>query len=208
MIKNILFDFDGVIMDSMPVRDFGFREIFKGFDEQLVEKLIEYHNINGGLSRFVKIKYFYEELLGRSIENLEINEYANRFSEIMMEELIKKKYLIEESVEFIKSNSNNYKLHIVSGSEEKELNYLCRMQGLADHFITIEGSPTPKNVLVKKYIRKNMDTAEKKTILIGDSINDYEACQDNNIAFYGFNNPELRDFSKMYIDTFKKAELT
>ena len=27
MIKNILWDFDGVILDSMPVREYGFRKI-------------------------------------------------------------------------------------------------------------------------------------------------------------------------------------
>ncbi len=32
-------------------------------DNDLVDKLIDYHELNGGLSRFVKIKYFYEKLL-------------------------------------------------------------------------------------------------------------------------------------------------
>lgn len=56
--KNILWDFDGVILDSLAVRDYGFREIFKDFDKAAVEKLIEYHSINSGLSRFHKIRYF------------------------------------------------------------------------------------------------------------------------------------------------------
>ena len=30
-IKTILWDFDGVILDSMAVRDWGFKEIFKDF---------------------------------------------------------------------------------------------------------------------------------------------------------------------------------
>ena len=60
MIKNILFDFDGVIIDSMPIRENGFRLIFKDFDTNLVDKLIDYHNQNGGLSRYAKIKYFFE----------------------------------------------------------------------------------------------------------------------------------------------------
>ncbi|EIB46266.1 hypothetical protein cje146_07665 [Campylobacter jejuni subsp. jejuni 2008-894] len=29
MIKNILWDFDGVIVDSLTIRDYGFREILK-----------------------------------------------------------------------------------------------------------------------------------------------------------------------------------
>ena len=67
MIKTILWDFDGVILDSMKVRDWGFEEIFKKYNRKLVDQLLYYHRINGGLSRYVKIRYFFEELLGQSI---------------------------------------------------------------------------------------------------------------------------------------------
>ena len=40
--------------------------IFKEFDSKLVDKLIEFHELNGGLSRFVKIRFFFEELLNES----------------------------------------------------------------------------------------------------------------------------------------------
>lgn len=39
MIKNILFDFDGVILDSMPIRSYGFREILKDYDGNLVNRI-------------------------------------------------------------------------------------------------------------------------------------------------------------------------
>ncbi len=58
MIKNILWDFDGVIIDSMPIREYGFRQIFKDFSNDLVEQLVRYHHLNGGLSRYHKIKFF------------------------------------------------------------------------------------------------------------------------------------------------------
>jgi hypothetical protein len=44
-----------------------------------------------------------------------------------------------------------------------------------------------------------------ETILIGDSINDYEAAKVNNIDFYGFNNKELINYSKTYIDNFENV---
>lgn len=40
MISNILWDFDGVIIDSLTIRDYGFREIFRSFDNEDIEKLI------------------------------------------------------------------------------------------------------------------------------------------------------------------------
>ena len=101
MKKTILWDFDGVILDSMEVRDFGFREIFKKFKKEHVSQLIDYHRINGGLSRYVKIRYFFEDIMHESIEADEVMKYAINFSEIMRKELTNPKNLISESVSFI-----------------------------------------------------------------------------------------------------------
>lgn len=201
MIKNILWDFDGVIIDSLAVRDYGFREIFKDFDKVLVEKLIEYHSINGGLSRFHKIRYFFNEILKKDIDDKEVKAYADRFSLIMREELVKSKYLILDSVNFIKENYKKYNFHIVSGSEHDELNFLCQKLQINHYFHSINGSPTTKIELVKNLLIKE-SYKKSETILIGDSINDYEAAKENNIAFYGYNNKTLKDVSREYINSF------
>jgi HAD superfamily hydrolase (TIGR01549 family) len=190
MIKTILWDFDGVILDSMPIREYGFREIFKEFDTTLVNKLLEYHNQNGGLSRYVKIRYFYEKLLARSITNDEINKIANYFSIIMKQQLVNKKYLIEEIVEFIKNNYQKYNFYIVSGSDQSELRFLCKELDIEQYFISVYGSPIHKNDLVKNILDKE-NYNKNETILIGDSINDYEASNINGINFYGYNNKKL-----------------
>lgn len=203
MIKNILWDFDGVILDSMPVRDYGFRKIFESYTEELVEEFIKYHRINGGLSRFHKIEYFYNTLLNKEISTEQIQEYANKFTIIMKKQLINKKYLIQDSVDFIKSNHKNYNFHIVSGSEHQELNYLCEKLDLSDYFLSINGSPTPKNDLVKNLLEQEQYNKEE-TILIGDSINDYEAAIKNGISFYGFNNEELREKSVIYLESYER----
>lgn len=202
-ISVIIFDFDGVIIDSMEVRDYGFREIFKDYPNDKVEELINYHRVNGGLSRFHKIKYFYENIINKDIDEEKIIAYAKQFSEIMREELIKDKYLIDDCVEFIIKNSNKYELHIASGSEEKELRYLCNKLGIEDNFISINGSPTNKNELVKNIIKKS-NYQNEKIVMIGDSINDYEAANANNIKFVGYNNEELKILDEIYLETFKQ----
>ncbi len=202
MIKNILWDFDGVILDSMPIRDYGFRKIFEEFDKNSIEELIKYHRLNGGLSRFHKIMYFYNTLLKKEISENKIQEYADKFTVIMKEQLANKKYLIQDSIDFIKSNHKNYNFHIVSGSEHHELNYLCQKLDLVDYFLSINGSPTPKKDLVKNLLEKEKYKKEE-TILIGDSVNDFDAANVNAIDFYGFNNKELRKKSKVYIDCYE-----
>ena len=197
-MKNILFDFDGVILDSMPIRDSGFRKIFEKFDNNLIEKLLIYHNKNGGLSRYVKIKYFYNELLDKEITEKEINIYADNFSEIMRKELVKKQYLIVSTLVFIQEIFKKYNLHIVSGSDEKELRFLCQKLKISCYFKSIHGSPVHKNLLVKNLL-KNNHYAAQETVLIGDSINDYEAARANEINFFGFNNIDLAKISDKYI---------
>ena len=200
MIKTIFWDFDGVILDSMPIRDFGFAKIFEEFDKELVDKLLEYHTLNGGLSRYVKIRYFYNILLKKDVSDEKVQELADKFSTIMKAELTNKKYLIGETVDFIEKNYKNYNFHIVSGSDEKELNYLCKELELSQYFKTIEGSPTCKNDLVKNILQK-YSYNPKECILIGDSINDYEAANINGIKFYGYNNEELRSLDEYIEDS-------
>lgn len=202
VFNNILWDFDGVILDSMKIRDWGFREIFKDFNDDKVDKLINYHRENGGLSRYVKIRYFYENILGISIEQEKVLSYANEFSILMKVRLTDKSNLIVDSVNFIKKNFNKFNFHIVSGSDQKELIFLCSELGLSDFFLSIHGSPTAKKILVRDLI-KNNDYDRSKTILIGDSINDYEAAEDNDISFFGYNNLDIKNNHTYYIDSFK-----
>ncbi len=199
--KTILWDFDGVILDSMKIRDEGFYAIFNNHPLELVEKLMAFHHQNGGLSRYVKIRYFYNELLGKTISDEKVNKLATQFSEVMLKKLVNPELIIHDSVDFIKENHTNYNFHIVSGSDGKELNVLCEKLGLSKYFKDINGSPTPKIILVEN-ILKEYNYSLNETILIGDSINDYEAAVENNIAFYGYNNRKLTSLGN-YIDTFK-----
>ncbi|MDA9640221.1 HAD hydrolase-like protein [Flavobacteriaceae bacterium] len=198
-MKNILWDFDGVILSSMHIRDWGFREIFKTFKKEDVQKLLDYHNLNGGLSRYVKIRYFYEEILKREITKEEVLKYASSFSLIMKKELVNPNNLIQDSLIFIQENYKKYNFHIVSGSDQKELKFLCETLGISKYFLSINGSPTPKNVLVNNLLEKESYN-KIDTCLIGDSINDRDAANVNGIKFIGYNNLTLN--KGLYIKTF------
>ena len=200
-MRTILWDFDGVILDSMKIRDKGFEIIFKNFEKSKVDQLLEYHRINGGLSRYVKIKYFYNEILGKEISDEKVLEYASNFSKVMRARLIDPNNLIEESVTFIKNNYKKYNFHIVSGSDQKELRFLCKELQVDRYFISIYGSPTPKNDLVSNVLQQ-FDYNKNNTCLIGDSINDFEAADKNKIKFYGYNNLLLKEVHS-YVDDFK-----
>jgi phosphoglycolate phosphatase-like HAD superfamily hydrolase len=199
--KVILWDFDGVIMDSMPIRGRGFEEVLKEYPQDQVAELMAFHEYNGGLSRYVKFRYFFEKIRGEQITEEQVLALADKFSEIMLSLLLDEKLLIMDSVNFIKQNADNYEMHIVSGSDGNELCQICEGLQLAQYFKSINGSPTPKNELVRQVIANNHYEKHEVT-LIGDSVNDQEAAQHNDIALFGYNNKDLN--SNNYIDSFSE----
>jgi len=203
MIKNIIFDFDGVILDSIPVKTEAFRKLFKDFLKENVDELIEYHIQNGGISRYKKIEYFFTKILNKSITNEDVLKYAEKYSQITKEELAQMKYLIKDTLDFIKQNFKKYNMHIASGADEEDLKYICNKLDLKKYFLSINGSPKVKSEIVKDILDNNSYKKEE-TILIGDSINDYEASYSNKIEFYGYNNKTLM-IDNNYIETFKRS---
>lgn len=189
-IKTIFWDFDGVILNSNEVRDMGFEELFKEYTKEQVAALMDFHRTNGGWSRYVKIRYFYEEVLGKSITEEEVNLLAGEFSVIMKKKLVDPSLLIQETVDFIKNNAENYTMYITSGSDQTELRYLCAELGLASYFKSIHGSPKAKIKWVEELIDENQ-LNKQECVLVGDSINDWEAADKNGIYFMGYNNPAV-----------------
>jgi phosphoglycolate phosphatase-like HAD superfamily hydrolase len=199
--KVILWDFDGVLMNSNSVRDLGFMKVLEDYPKHQVEALMTFHKQNGGLSRYVKFRHFFEQIRGESITEEAVQQLAKRFSVIMRELLFDKALLIDDSINFVRENHTKFKMHIVSGSDGTELNALCEFLGIHSHFISIHGSPTPKNQLVEQLL-SNYKYSVSDCVLIGDSVNDLEAASVNDIAFFGYNNTSLNSMSKRYIDQF------
>lgn len=201
----IFWDFDGVILNSMVVRDQGFVEVLKDYDDRDVEELLAFHRKNGGLSRYVKFTHFFENIIeDQSFGGKDLKFYTDEFSRIMKKLLTNPELLISDSVDFIKRcHSEGIPMHIVSGSDGNELRYLCAELGIASYFLSINGSPTPKTDLVSNVLDE-YKYAAKECVLIGDSINDYDAAEKNGLRFKGYNNEDLRKFGS-YIDSFNNS---
>jgi len=202
--STIFWDFDGVILSSDKVRTEGFKYIFDSYSKKYIDKLIDYHIINGGLSRYEKIEYFSQKILDKKLNDEEKKQYAQSYGNYCRERLCDKKLLIKSSISFIKENHKNFHFHLVSASDEKELIYLCSNLDIKKYFKSISGSPVNKIENIKKLLKSN-NYSESSCCLIGDSINDKFAATKNRISFFGFNNKQLIKDSK-YIHTFESLQ--
>jgi phosphoglycolate phosphatase-like HAD superfamily hydrolase len=199
--RTILWDFDGVLMDSMPVRDRGFEIVLANYPAADLERLLHYHRQNGGLSRYVKFRYFFEVIRNEPVTDGQVLELAARFSDVMRRELVNEQLLIQNSIEFVKREHTNFNMHVVSGSDQEELRYLCATLKLDGYFRSIHGSPKSKKDWVAELIQLH-NYERNQTLLIGDSRNDWEAADHSGIDFMGYNNKALQGMGNGYIEHF------
>ena len=92
------------------------------------------------------------EIRKESISEEEITILADSFSKVMLDNLLNPDVLILDSVNFIRNNYMNYDMHVVSGSDQKELRTICDHLGLSEYFKSIHGSPTTKIELIRKLL--------------------------------------------------------
>ena len=59
----IIFDFDGVLVDSVEIKTNAFAFIYKEYGDDIVDKVIYHHRLNGGMSRYKKFEYYHDTLL-------------------------------------------------------------------------------------------------------------------------------------------------
>lgn len=193
MIKNIILDFDGVILESNSVKIAGFYELFKEFGEEKAYFISSYFGSNAGLSRYDIIKFFFKTYNNEEIDEDKLLYYANKYSEI-----VKTKVVLSDFVpgckEFIENNID-YNLYIVSSSDEKDLKFICNKIEISSYFDAILGSPVKKEINIKN-ILNYYKLDKNETIYIGDSLNDYHATIKNKLTFIG-RNSGVYDFNKI-----------
>jgi len=180
VLKAIVLDFDGVILESVDIKTRAFRELFKNYPEH-VDDIAAYHLKNGGMSRFKKFAYIYSEILKKPLYEDEIKKLGESFSKIVLSELISCPY-VKGAQEFLKEYSNKTNLFIASGTPVDELRYITDKRNISQYFKGIYGTPLTKSEILKK-IGLEFGFKNSDLIFIGDSINDYDGAKDAGVLF-------------------------
>ena len=183
MIKSIIFDFDGVICDSVNIKTKAFSLIYKQYGSDIEKRVIKYHIENLGLNRYEKFKFFHENYLNITLKKEELDLLSSQFSNIVFNEIIMCDY-ISGSIEFVKNNYKKFLLFISSATPYEELKSILKMKKINNYFINFFGAPDSKSNHIKKII-KNYNLSKKSIVYIGDSRSDFKAANENNINFIG-----------------------
>jgi len=180
MIKTIIFDFDGVIVESADIKTQAFVEIFADYPQKR-EEIINYHLINAGISRYIKFRHIYKQILGQELSKEKELKLGERFSQIVLQQILNAP-LVAGAKEFLDANKSRYQFFIASGTPEEELRNIINIKGLQQYFKEIHGSPRKKTEIISE-IRNKYGFDRKETIFIGDAESDRLAAEEAQIAF-------------------------
>lgn len=181
MLKGIIFDFDGVIVESVQIKSDAFKELYTPYGLDIAKKVVKHHEANGGMSRFEKIKYYHKTFLNVTQIEKEIKDLANRFSELVIDKVINASY-VPGVFEYIQKNHGKYKLFISTGTPTKEIKQILKGRKITYCFTGVFGSPDKKSTHLKQIMNKyNLKPTE--LIFYGDSITDLDAAEKAHIKF-------------------------
>ncbi len=184
--RAIIYDFDGVVCDSVNVKTEAFAEMYKPYGDHIVRQVVNYHLLNGGVSRLEKFKYFHDKFLGIEIDQAKVHQMAEQFASLVMHKVIISEF-IPGSFEFIKSRSENYLQFICTGTPESEILEILRQRNLSSFFNGIYGSPEKKAGIIKR-IASEFNLSSEEMIFFGDSMTDYDAALEMGVDFLGIIN--------------------
>lgn len=197
MLKAIIFDFDGVIVDSVGLKSEAFSEIYSKYGSVIKNKVVRHHESNGGISRFEKFKYYHKKFLNKNITSNELEKISNQFSELVVKKVEKADY-VEGVINFIQSTLSNKMMFISTATPTEEIKQILIKRNINFFFTKVYGSPEKKESHIKK-IMKKYDFKSDELLFIGDSKNDLDASKKMNLDFILVKNEYNVTLQKNYI---------
>ena len=182
-LSLIVFDCDGVLLESVDAKTQAFRKVAEPFGAEARDRLVLFHTLHGGVSRYEKFRWLYREVLGREITQPEMDALATKFVQYALDNVINAPF-VPGALEVLKTWKGKVPMYVCSGTPQDELVSVFRERGLDSYFEGLRGTPPVKSILLKEILQESgVDPAE--AVMVGDASTDREAAEINGTLFYG-----------------------
>jgi len=205
MIRTIIFDFDGVLCESVNIKTDAFYELYLPYGEKIARKVKEHHIANGGMSRYDKFKYYEKAFLDKNIiSEARIKTLSEHFSNLVKQKVIQAP-LVKGAHDFLKNHAKNYQCFIISATPMEEMIEITEKKQIIQYFQEIFGSPKNK-IEWGEYILNKYNIKVTETLFIGDAQSDYKAAKFHGMHFLLRNTNENKNLFTNEIESTNTLE--
>lgn len=178
----LVFDFDGVILDSVSLKHRAFATIFPEYPQHL-DQIIAYNASQPGVPRLDKIRHVCAQILHCPDDDATIARFLQRYANAL-EKSAGQAVLVPGVQAFLAAT--HLPKFICSSAPQAEVQQMVSQHGIDHHFVDIFGFPERKSQVLQKLKQRY-----PKLIFFGDAVADYEAAQSAGAVFIGVINPDL-----------------
>ena len=191
---TIFFDFDGVILNSAELKTDCFKYSVSDFNQSQINKFLDFHIENMGVSRHKKFDYFIQDILSsrKDIDNLKKN-LLDRFQECLEKNLYASNLIYGAKAILEWAKKNNHSCHIISGTPENDLIEIVKHYKIEHYFKSINGTPGNKAFHIKK-LSSLFKIKLDDSVFVGDAITDFDAAAQFNIKFFAIDCIHMHNF--------------
>jgi phosphoglycolate phosphatase-like HAD superfamily hydrolase len=177
--QTLVFDCDGVVLDSNKVKTAAFYMAALPYGEEAAKGLVEYHVANGGISRYKKFEWFLNHIVSNKA-GPKLSELLASYASEVREGLLNCE--IAEGLFELRQKTFAANWLIVSGGDQYELREVFAARGLAELFDGgIFGSPDSKDEILAREL--DLGNIKKHALFLGDSRYDHVASSAANLDF-------------------------
>ncbi len=171
-LKAVILDCDGILFDVNKEKSQAFVETVKSYPEEIVELFLREHQATGGVSRYEKFAWFFNELCPSENPRKDIDQALKIYAAIV-QKAYQQKSPVEDAKYFVKSLFGRVPIFVASGSDQEELRTVFQYHDFDSYFTEILGSPVKKLDNVKK-IMNTYHLSSENIVFIGDGGGDYQ----------------------------------
>jgi len=171
----VVFDCDGVLIESVAAKSAAFVELFANHPEH-AEAIADHHLTHLGISRFEKFRWIYRELLERELSDAQSEALGHRFSELVASVARTCPEVPGAGTTLTALHYSGIPLFVASGTPQAELEEVIAHRGWTELFAAIYGSPRTKPEMLSA-IAATVDSAPSRLLFVGDGASDLEAAR-------------------------------
>lgn len=180
-IGLVIFDFDGIVLESADIKTEAFPELFAEYPEHQ-DAIREYHLAHQGISRYKKFEWIYAERLRQPLDPAKSAELGERFSDLVLNKVLAAPFVPGAAELLERLWGSGVLMAIVSGTPQGELDQITARRGLRHYFDHIIGAPTEKYDAIR-YLQDLYDLRPEQVVFLGDGLSDNRAASAAGVHF-------------------------